>query len=92
MFRRGWWVIAMAGLMLSTQVGCKSLGRRNRIERQPVIEEYNLPPSDSNITAGPFYPEQKRQLPTQMKEQERALGMAGRSGGGVGAGGNGPGR
>jgi len=90
MFRRGWFGLGLCLLMLA-QFGCQTNSRSNRIVRQPHVEEYNLPPSDTNVTEGPYYPEQKRQLPGQAREQEKALSMAGKSGGGMGSGGGGGG-
>jgi hypothetical protein len=85
MSRRGWFVLGLCLLTL-TQFGCQT-SSRDRLLRQPAIEEYNLPPSDPSVAEGPYYPEQKRQLPSQAREQEKALGMAGRAGGGMGGAG-----
>lgn len=86
MSRHGWMIFGLC-LLTFAQLGCKTDSRR--ILRQPVVEEYNPPPTEM-VSDGPYYPEQKRTLPTQVREQEKALGMAGRAGGGLGGGGGAP--
>ena len=81
-----WLFLAALLVACGLQLGCKST-KKHRIMRQPMIEEYNLPPSeDQKFTEGPFYPDQKRQLPSQIKAQQ----LPAAKGGGIGAGG-GPG-
>jgi hypothetical protein len=75
------------------QLGCWST-RKERILRQPSIEEYNLPSSDDpKVTEGPYYPDQRKLLPVQqrMQQQQQGPNMRGGAGGGPGSMGGGVG-
>lgn len=90
------WFVAFALCFCVLQLGCGLTPKKHRDLRQPKIEEYNLPPSNEQLTEGPFYPEQKRQFGTQIKDQQKGLPRnagGGLGGGGVpgGGGGGGPG-